>query len=186
MLQSLSSPTEWSVSCIQPMGSFNVWRRPWIWIACIGILFVIAILVAPRSPEKTSALGTICSQFLRADYNRIQVLECGNLALNATHNLSVIKGAAGYLAILGSNTKVYLEIARLAEASDTECEHLGEVLDLAVMKQSESQSIIALAKTVCAISSPDAEEAWQEQYDYLRSRAEYSSVESALAAMRKH
>ncbi len=150
-------------------------------IVAISTLMVVFIISSPQFKRKAGALGSVGQTLINADCNYIPVVECGGIAMQAEFNLQVITQAAEYLEAVGGNTQVFLTIARIASETQEECPRLASLLDLAVMKTSESMTIIALAESACRIETPEHEEAWQSVYHTMLESAEYSSVAEALS-----
>lgn len=159
-------------------------RIVWFIAAFFAVLLVLLAVSSPRFGEKYGALGSVGQTLLGADYNQVPIVQCGGILITARHNISVVTRAAEYISILGSNTGVFLEIAQIAAEADSECARLADVLDLAVMRSSESMITIALAKNACRLETPEQQAAWQQLYDSMLAGAEYPSVEAALADRR--
>ena len=133
---------------------------------------------------KREALGEVGKTLVSADYHHFLVIKNGAKVIKAQYNIAVITRATEYIGSLGSNTGLYREIVRVAADADHECEKLEAVLDLAIMRSSNSMTIVALAESACRIETPAQEEAWQKAYDLMLEGAEYSSVEEGLAVLR--
>jgi hypothetical protein len=112
------------------------------------------------------------------------LMESAKRTAGARYNIEVIARATDYIATIGSNTQVFRDIVRVASTADHECPLLGEALDLAVRKQSESPKIVALAKAACDVKNAEQEAAWRQDLAWLERSADFSSVESALAKLR--
>lgn len=135
--------------------------------------------------EKVGALGGVGDTLISADCNQVQVVKCGAVVLHAEHNVDIVVRAADYLVAVGGNTRVFMEIARIAADASDECPLLSEVLDLAVMKQSESMRVLALAKSACNLQTEEQIFAWRREYEALVATAEYSSVDAGLASRKR-
>ena len=131
---------------------------------------------------KGRALGDVGGTLVSADCNYVPVVKCGGVVLKAQYNIDVIARAAEYLVAVGGNTQVFMEIARIAADTDSECPRLDEVLDLAVMKHSESVRVLALAKSACLLQTEEQVAGWQHEFDALAASAEYASVEAGLSS----
>ena len=151
--------------------------------ATLACAFALIALLSPQLQPKREALGTVIGSLFTGANHPLAVLESSGRVIAARHNLPVIARATEYIATLGSNTSVYREVARIAAAADGECPRLEKVLDLAVVRQSDSQRIVALAEAACGIQTPEQVAAWQRSYDALWATAMYPSVEAALVAM---
>ena len=156
------------------------------WSAVVFSILLVALLTLPNYSAKRSALGSVGRSLFTAHGHQLCIIESGGRILKAKYNLSVITRANEYIATLGSNTLVYRSIARVAADTDCECELLDSVLDLAVVRRSESRTIIALAESACRIETEKQRENWQEVYDEMLAGAEYPSVDIALTSMRMH
>ncbi|MFO7652742.1 MAG: hypothetical protein R6X25_02865 [Candidatus Krumholzibacteriia bacterium] len=160
-----------------------MWRNPWTWATVLAAAIILAVAMAPQLAQRRAAIASIFDELRGGDNHHIRVVECGGLAFRAPYNHAVIERAAHYVATLGSNTSVYMAIARIAANAPAECPRLAAVLDLAVMRQSESQAIVELARRACRFTSPADEQAWQRAYESLVATAEYPSVEMALSKL---
>lgn len=149
-------------------------------------LFLVGGLVAVGgfSLHKRKALTDVVGTTLMSDAHHVRVVECGKLVLEAEYNYTVITRAAEYMGSLGSNTGTYMAIARLASEADHEVPELGQVLDLAVLKQSESSSIVELGRAAVAINGDIERSSWQARYADMLSTAEYPDLSTALADMK--
>lgn len=151
--------------------------------ATLACALALIALLSPQLQPKREALGTVIGSLFTGGNHPLAVLESSGRVITARHNLPVITRATEYTATLGSNTSVYREVVRIAAAADGECPRLEKVLDLAVVRQSDSQRIVALAEAACSDQTPEQEAAWQRSYDALWATAMYPSVEAALVAM---
>jgi len=158
----------------------------------IGLIAVVAVLLMglylwsrPLARDKVEALGDVARTVGDAGMHQAVVIQCGGKVFRAKHNLDVITRVAGYVATIGSNTGVYMAVADAAADAPAECPVLDELLDLALMKQSESATLIGLIETACREKSPDEMERWQATYRRLHDQREYLTVEDALAALVK-
>jgi hypothetical protein len=158
-------------------------RGSFIFAAAMAVSLALIVLFSPHLQPKREALGTVIGSLFTGANHPLAVLESSGRVITSRHNLPVITRATEYIATLGSNTSVYREVARIAAAADGECPRLEKVLDLAVVRQSDSQRIVALAEAACSGQTPEQEAAWQRSYDALWATAMYPSVEAALVAM---
>ena len=140
----------------------------------------------PQCAVKRGALGDIGKTFVSADYHHFLVIQNGGKVIKAKHNIAVITRGTEYIGSLGSNTGVYRKIVQVASEADHECEKLEALLDLAIMRRTDSMTIVALAEGACRIETPAQEEAWQKAYDTMLEGAEYASVEEALEILKGH
>ena len=147
------------------------------------LLLLLAVMWAFNATfrDRADALGDVGKTLVSADCNQVPVVRCGAELFKAEHNIDIVTRAADYLVAVGGNTSVFLEIARIAAEADDECPRLNDVLDLAVMKQSESMRVLALAGSACSLRTQEQVAAWNREYEYLAASAEYASVEEGLA-----
>ena len=153
-------------------------------VAVIGLAGLWAFSSSFRT--KGRALSDVGGTLVSADCNYGPVVDCGGVVLRAKHNLNVVTRAADYLVAVGGNTKVFMEIARIAADAEAECPRLNEVLDLAVMKRSESMHVLALARSACRLQTEEQIAQWQRVYDELAASAEYTSVEAGLESRKRN
>lgn len=158
-------------------------RTMWVAAACLIVIMANIVILAPRLEDKRNALGRITGFLFNSENHPLAVIESGGLVISAQHNFSVITRATEYIATLGSNTLVFKEIVRIAANTSHECPRLERMLDLAVVCQSDSKRVIALAAEACKIETAEEESAWQEAYDALWDSADFASVEAALSAL---
>jgi hypothetical protein len=156
-------------------------------IALITLLALVIMagclwVLSPGFQAKVRALDDVGKTLATSDCNQLPVVECGGRVFEAKHNIELIGRTADYMVAVGGNTKVFLEIAEIAAAAGDECPRLARVLDLAVVKRSESARVVALARTACELRSEDQLAAWRQEFDRLWSTAEYTSVEEGLTA----
>ena len=145
-------------------------------------VLLLFFLANPNYAEKRTALGSVAQTLVRADHHQAVIVEGGARAFRAQYNLAVIARATEYMGRLGSGTLVYREIARIAAEADRECIRFEAVLDLAVRSTTNSQRVLALAESVCRIDSEEDEALWQTAYDAMLEKAEYPSVQVAVAS----
>ncbi|MBU2500278.1 hypothetical protein KJ682_03000 [bacterium] len=148
-------------------------------------VFLVWALIVARSPDfvpKVKAMKSVGGTLVGARSNQAPVFVCGGKVIKARHNIAVIARAADFIVTVGSNTGVFMGIATIAEESDHECPLLEEILDLAVRKQSESATILALAGWACRVETPEQELQWRKAFDQVAATAEYPTVEAALDA----
>lgn len=151
--------------------------------AFLLVLFLVLLgFSTPEFGEKYGALGSVGHTLLDARRDQGHILQVGGALVGARHNLDVVTRAARYISEIGSNTRVFRGIAEVAAEADEECERLDAVLDLAVMRTSESMTILALARSACNLETPEQEAQWQAVYDAMLADAEYPTLEAALAA----
>lgn len=86
------------------------------------------------------------------------------------------------MGFFGSGTSVYRGIARIASKAGQDDLRYEEVLDLAVRSNSNSKRVLALAESIARIDSPEDEVMWQAAYDEMLARANFPSVEAAIAS----
>ena len=152
-----------------------------IGIGALVLLFVGSIVFSSLIRQKIGGITSVGRTLIDADSNYISVVEFSPFVVRARHNIPLITRAADYSVAVGANTQVFLTIARIASEADCECERLDSVLDLAVVKRSETNRILGLAMSACGLETPEQIEAWQKAYNEVLETAEYSSVEEALA-----
>ncbi len=128
----------------------------------VALLLAASILFVPSVRTKLGALGSVGKTVVTADKHWLPAFQCGSIVLRAEYNHAVIEKAARYVAEYGHNTQVFMSIAKMAAAADKECPLLGEVLDLAAVKTSESMSVIALAEAALKVETPEQESRWRE------------------------
>ncbi len=140
----------------------------------------------PQCAVKRGALGDVGKTLISADYHHFLVIKNGGRVIKAKHNIPVITRATEYIGSIGSNTGVYRRFVSIAAEADHECAQLEAALDLAIMRTSNSGSVLALAESACLVETSEQEEAWQRAYEKLLAGAEYKSVEEALVALKGH
>lgn len=155
-------------------------RLVWIGLGVFFVLFVVVVIGSPRLGERWAGLRSVGGSLLTADSNQFPIAKCTGLVLSAEHNTAVVTRAAEYMAHFGSNTPVFLRIAEIAAEAEEECPRLEQVLDLAIMRSSESMTVLELASSACRLETPEEEAAWQRLYDEMLAGAEYSSPQEAL------
>lgn len=149
----------------------------------LGIL-VVDTWRSPRAAEKFQALRAVFETLTTADRNQAAVLRCGERLLHARHNLEVITRATGYASSLADNTPVFMAIVAAAAAAESECPELAALLDVAVRRRSEAQTIIALAESACRPTAADEVARWRALLKRLDDTAEFETVAGAIAARR--
>ena len=155
-------------------------------VTILVVLFVGLWSLSSSFRGKVTALGDVGGTLVSADCNYVPVVQCGAVVLKAEHNVDVITQAADYLVAVGGNTQVFMEIAKVAANAEAECPRLDKVLDLAVMKQSESVRVLALARSACGVQTEEQVAQWESEYEALVATAEYASVEAGLASRRRN
>jgi hypothetical protein len=160
--------------------------RVWTLVFAVGLVVIAigAALFSPHLQPKRRAVAGMVGQVFRGGDHPLVVIESAKRTAESQYNLAVIARATDYIATCGSNTKVFREIVGIASTADHECPLLGDALDLAVRKQSESTKVVSLAKAACQVLSAEQEAAWRRDYARLERTAEFSSVDSALAKLR--
>jgi hypothetical protein len=154
----------------------------WFTGALVVAFLVLLGFSTPEFGQKYRALGSVGHTLLSSSRHQAPILKCGSFLISARYNVDVVTRCAEYISTVGSNKRVFLEIAEVAAEADRDYPRLDDVLDLAVMRSSESMTVIALARSVCRLETAEQEEQWQAVYDAMREGAEYPSLEAALAA----
>lgn len=149
-------------------------------VVVLLLLAVTALLVAPQLAEKRAALVDVGRRLLHTGSHQLPIAECAGLIARAKHNVPVIERAADYMGTIGSGTSVFRDIARIAADSDIETDRLDKVLDLAVLKTSDTSQILSLARTACRIETDEQAEAWEKAYRSVLATADFASLEEAV------
>jgi len=144
--------------------------------------FVMFLVVSPRFADRRHSFVEVGTTLINSEYHQVPIAASSLSALKAEYNHGVIAKAAEYMAVFGSNTSVFREIAKIAAGADRECPRLKQVLDLAARSNSNTSRILELAETACEEESGDDELSWQAYYDHMSAIAAFPSVEAAIAA----
>jgi len=124
-------------------------RKRRFWIICAVVVLATAVLIGPRLRGKGQVLAALWGEIAGGGNHPGQVVRCGVLAIRAEHNLDVIQRAAHYVAVLGMHTGAFVHVAEVAARAESECPRLEDILDLAVMRTSETVWVLDLADRAC-------------------------------------
>ncbi len=130
--------------------------------------------------EKKDALSKIETFYNEAKYHHLRILECAILVSTSDSNIDLITKVADYVSKFGSDTKVFMSIAKISSTMNKNSNELKDILDLALMKTSEADRIISLAKFASTLTKESEKEELEIKIKNMKATAEYTSVEDAL------
>jgi hypothetical protein len=137
------------------------------------------------SPEKQEALLKIEQFHNEAKFHHGAIAEIARLVPRAEHNIPVIVHCAYLASKFGYHTAPLMDIARIAELSDQECEELRDIAELVVLKRSGTAQVVQLAKSAFRVQSEEEKKQLRKRIEELKATADYKSIEEALLEQKK-
>jgi len=127
------------------------------------------------------ALSEIDGYYSEAKFHQGAISEIASLVPEANHNIRVITRTAYLASKFGYHTGPLMDIAKMAAKLDHECEELSELAELAVLNRGGT-GVVRLAELAANAQSEEEKHRIREEIEWMKTTADYASVEEGLQA----